>query len=1029
MIKIAPSLATILCLVLIINASAQTEPKRELRSVWVASVSNIDWPKYADRDKPEQQKAELIRMLELYKSTNLNAIFLQVRPECDALYKSAYEPWSRFLTWAQGTDPGYDPLQFAIDEAHKRGIEVHAWLNPYRINASTSDGGSYYSEKHIFKEHPEWAIIYDSGKKILNPGKPEVMSYIGSVVRDMVANYGLDGVHFDDYFYSYDGTPNNLDQVEYDLYANGLSRGDWRRQNVNRMIDTVYKVIQEVNPSVRFGVSPFGIYKSGVPSGIVGMDAYSQIYCDPLAWLNKGSVDYLTPQLYWPTGGGQDFETLVNWWANQVKANSRHLYSGHGTYRLSDNPSLAKTTSIDLLHESKYYFDLPYNHSELTDNLSLLESSAKGTGDPVATWTLSQIGLQIDLIRANQAKNGLGSVFFSAKDFDRVNGLADYVVQNKYTHVTLMPEMTWKTITNPLVPQNLTSISTANGDALTWEYSGSSTDRFAVYLSNETADPIEIVSNGNNLVLVTYEKQVLFSMLNFSSGSNIVVTAISPIGKESAPSLVYSISGNLPLIEIVSPNNNDTIGLSDVLAWKTTSQNVQFYLQVSLNSNFSIINYSSGWIADSSIVVQSMELEGENTYYWRVKAKTDAEGPYSTLQIFTTGFPKIPQIVSPEHLAQFEATHPTIKWDATNATSEIQVLISTVSNFATIIADEAFNAVPGQGTLSFELLKDTWYYLKIKGTNNFGTSNFSNAISFKTSAGELPVVTLVAPADNAIVASFDELQWQTSTLEGTIQFLLEVALDDQFSSIMANSGWGSTTSLKIETLSLEGNRQYFWRVKGKSEFGEGEYTSARNYTAGYPTRPEITAPVQLSENNDIKPVITWNCDIASDSIYVEFSESSAFSTLNASVRFDAKLGSGQLLSSLEEFTWYYVHLRAENEYGGSIFSSKKYFKTGKGNGIALANQENWGMVALYPNAIKNQSAILDINLNQTLDLTIKVYNVLGMEQKSLSQNFKNALGNISVELRPEDFAAKGIYFISIRAGNKKIDKNLRLIVN
>jgi len=996
----------------------QTEPKRELRSVWVASVSNIDWPKYADRDNPEQQKAELIRMLDLYKSINLNAIFLQVRPECDALYNSAYEPWSRYLTWAQGTNPGYDPLQFAIDEAHKRGIEVHAWLNPYRINASTSDGGSYYHETHIYKEHPEWAIIYDSGKKILNPGRPEVMSYIGSVVRDIVSKYEVDGIHFDDYFYSYDGTPNTLDQAEYDLYANGMDRGDWRRQNVNQMIDTVYKAIQDENPNVRFGVSPFGIYKSGVPSGIVGMDAYSQIYCDPLAWLQNGSVDYLTPQLYWPTGGGQDFETLIDWWADQVFTKGRHLYPGHGTYRLSDNPAKSGMDEENSLHESKYYFD----NMVSDDNLSKLESSVKGTGDPVAAWTLSQIGLQVDLVRNNQPKNGLGSVFFSAKDFDRVIGLADYMAANKYTHVTLMPEMTWKTTFDPVAPINLISVPTAEGDALSWEYTGSEKDRFAVYLSTETADSNEIVANGNNLVVVTHETQVLFSSLDFSNGSHIVVTAVSPIGKESAPSTVYIIGDNLPSVEIMTPENNATVGFTDLLSWQSGSENPQFYVQVSTNSNFSTLSYTSGWITATSLTVQAMNLLGELTYYWRVKAKTDIEGPYSTTHTFATGFPELPAIVSPEHLSQTNATHPKVQWNASAITTQIQVLISEESNFTNLVADETFAAPPGEGIIGTELQKNTWYYLKIKAKNGAGESSFTSSISFKTSAGDIPTVVLLAPDDNATVASFDELQWQTSTTEGTIVYQLDVAIDNQFASILSSSGWISQTSLEIEKLNLEGGRDYYWRVKAKSEFGEGEYATYRKYTAGYPTRPSIASPTHLSENVDVNPIIAWNVDANTDSVTIEISENSNFGTLSASGQLNAALGSGKLNQNLKGFTWYYLRIRAQNEFGYSIYSSNKYFKTGQGTGIA--SQEDSDGVTLHPNCIYHQPAVLAIELKQASNCKVKVYNVLGSELKQFSFERNQAIGTLSIEFHYGQFPAKGIYLICTQLGSKQFVNRL-----
>ena len=1007
----------LVCCLLTTKLDAQVEPKREMRATWMASVANIDWPKYEHRGKPELQKQELIRMLDLYQTIHLNAIFLQVRPECDALYNSSYEPWSRYLSWTQGTDPGYDPLQFAIEEAHKRGIEVHAWMNPYRINASTSDGGDYYAPGHVYLEHPEWALEYPDGKKILNPGIPEVMSYLGKIVEDVAANYNVDGIHFDDYFYAYGGTDPSLDSEEYNMYGGGLSLGDWRRQNINRMIDTVYTAIQKTNPNIRFGVSPFGIYKNGVPQGIIGLDSYSQIYCDPLAWLDAGSVDYLTPQQYWPTGGAQDFETLTGWWSNECYQRGRHHYPGQGTYRLSDKPDTKKASQIDQdLHEMKKYFDMNSTKKSSSENLSRLEQNLlKSTSDPVADWTLGQIGLQIDIIRSHRDQNSLGSVFFSAKDFDRVAGLADYISRNKYTHPALIPEMTWKGGDTPQAPTNLRTVEIENNYYISWDFPAGSNDRFAIYTTTEITDPATVIQNPVNLKEISFNNQFALEDLDFSNGSNIVITAVSPTGKESTPSPLFELDINLPLVQASLPFDGDTVAISDILSWQTDATGANFNVEVSANTLFSNLIYDSPWIADTSVDIENMALEGETEYFWRVQARTDLEGPYSETRSIFTGFPEKPAIVSPVNLAQSVSTQPLIKWSASPGTDSVKVLISENTGFDAIHVEEIFEAAQGQERLAAELDKDTWYYLKIQGLNEYGPSNLTEFITFKTTSGEIPDVMIIAPEEGANVASFDHFEWETTATTGNITYLLEVALDQEFNSIMSASGWITEQSIQVSKMNLEGNRNYYWRVKGKSEFGESEYTNPRNIYAGYPTRPGITSPAQLSENNDVRAIIEWTAGASADSILVEFSQEADFETVEYAEKFHVSESPAQINHSLREFTWYFARIKAENEYGYSIYSANKYFMTGESNAIEITNTIS--EPALYPNPFNNGALVLEFKLYETTGIDISIFDITGQMIMNVEKGryFPAGLHRISLKEYTEKMSS-GYYYLKIRAG-------------
>ncbi|MCX2679266.1 family 10 glycosylhydrolase [Galbibacter sp. EGI 63066] len=304
----------------------------EFRAAWVATVANISWP-----SKPglpvDEQKEEALKLLDYLSDHNFNAVILQVRPQADALYDSKIEPWSYYLTGEQGKAPVpyYDPLNFWIDEAHKRGLELHAWLNPYRAHHTT---GKEISDQSLVKTHPELVVRLENGMWWMDPAREETKKHSLSVVKDIVERYNVDGIHFDDYFYPYESYNNDKDFPDeiswkyYKISGGKLSKSDWRRENVNSFIKAVYKTIKETKPYVKFGISPFGIWRPGHPESVVGFDQYNKLYADAKLWLNKGYVDYFTPQLYWQINKkGQSFPELLGWWQRENN-NKRHLWPG-----------------------------------------------------------------------------------------------------------------------------------------------------------------------------------------------------------------------------------------------------------------------------------------------------------------------------------------------------------------------------------------------------------------------------------------------------------------------------------------------------------------------------------------------------------------------------------------------------------------------------------------------------------------------------------------------------------------------------
>jgi uncharacterized lipoprotein YddW (UPF0748 family) len=306
------------------GAADPPKPQREMRAAWVAAVSNIDWPS-TNNLTSAQQKAELVAIMERAVQLKLNVIILQVRPGCDALYASKLEPWSEYLTGTMGKapEPFYDPLELAVEEAHKRGLELDAWFNPYRARHAAAK--SPICASHISRTQPQ--LVRQYGKSLwLDPGEPRVQDYSVSVILDVVRRYDIDGVHIDDYFYPYrekDASGKELDfpdDASWKRYGtrSGLSRNDWRRENVNVFVHRLYDSIKREKPWVKFGISPFGIWRPDFPAGVQGFDAYEKLFADSRKWLANGWLDYFAPQLYWSIQAKeQSFSALLKWWAEQ----------------------------------------------------------------------------------------------------------------------------------------------------------------------------------------------------------------------------------------------------------------------------------------------------------------------------------------------------------------------------------------------------------------------------------------------------------------------------------------------------------------------------------------------------------------------------------------------------------------------------------------------------------------------------------------------------------------------------------------
>ena len=340
---------------------ALPEVNREFRAAWIATVANINWPS-KNSLSTQQQKDEAIKILDLLKEANFNAVIFQARPSADAMYRSDLEPWSYFLTGAIGKAPApyYDPLEFWIKESHERGMELHVWLNPYRAHHTT---GGPITEESMVKKMPEQIIKLRNGMYWMDPSDEKTQDHTAMVIRDLVKRYDIDAIHIDDYFYPYreynggKDFPDNRTWNDYVKRGGNLTRADFRRANVNKFIKRIHEEIKAEKSNVKFGISPFGIWKPGFPEGIKGTSQYDELYADAKLWLNQGWLDYFSPQLYWKNDGPQSFPALLNWWESE-NTMKRHLWPGLNTIgmrEVTDRPAEIVTqinTTRDILKDN-----------------------------------------------------------------------------------------------------------------------------------------------------------------------------------------------------------------------------------------------------------------------------------------------------------------------------------------------------------------------------------------------------------------------------------------------------------------------------------------------------------------------------------------------------------------------------------------------------------------------------------------------------------------------------------------------------
>lgn len=495
--------------------------KREVRSVWMATVWALDWP--SSTSSTTAQKNEMVKYLNVLQKNNFNAVYFQVRTMSDAFYKSSYEPWSSYLTGTRGKDPGWDPLAFVVEECHKRGMECHAWVNPYRF--STGSNWSTAQDQALKSAGMLLAYTKSDGKTttILNPGLESVRKRIVDVCKEIISNYDVDGLVFDDYFYP-EGIPVTSSAGDYDLWQKSgasMTFGDWRRNNVNQMVADVYKMVQQQKPYVRFGISPAGAActsaavaaKHGIDRCPVASDwQYDGIFSDPVAWLEAGTIDYISPQLYWKTNHKTNpFGPMTKWWSYVAKHFGRHHYASH--------------------------------------SISFLNSS-NTTGD----W--EEIGKQVQFSRDYTENEAPGAVFYSAAYVTgkKQSGFGEWLQVNKFQNKALTPAIDWKK--SDLEKVQVSALS-KRATMLSW--AGVDNVRYSVYAVPESVNVETLDSNIPAEYLLGVSYKTTYTMPDDKkSGYNYAVCVLDRYGNEYEP-VYYGQSG----VECIGGNSGLTADYAD----------------------------------------------------------------------------------------------------------------------------------------------------------------------------------------------------------------------------------------------------------------------------------------------------------------------------------------------------------------------------------------------------------------------------------------------------------------------------------
>ena len=776
-------------------------PKREMRAVWfttwLSDFTSTRVPVFNGSNQAARetaittQKNSLITSLNNLQKENINVVLFHVRPFCDAIYKSSYEPWSQYISAQRGSDPGWDPLEFVIEEAHKRGMELHPWLNPYRYSTNSDFRNTPLD---YVNTHPDWLLNYSSTNRCLNPGKPEVIQRIADVIGEIVTNYDVDGIVFDDYFYMDLPHPDAIDQAEYDLYnPDKLTRNDWRRANVNKMVRAVYDRIQSIKPHVTFGISPAGVAgggvsnpsvatKYGMPPVPVGTDwQYNQIFSDPLAWLFEGSIDYISPQIYKALGNLTFYSRLCEWWSQVSNKLGKHFYS------------------------SQDEFSIP------------------------------SIGDEINYNRDHDLNDAPGSVFFRTTNLTTTT-VINYLTANHYRYKALPPAISWK----PAPDQDLVENLTLTGQNLKWTHNDSV--RYAIYAAPiSSTDPL---TSSLHLQGISYTYQFTLPSGVGSATHRIAVSAIDRYGNEFSPRVLGESLATPTAAKLISPANNTTVLLPSLFTWEPVTGASGYVWQLARDADFTDVVASRETLEPQFNSGLLGNLKDNTPYYWRVNTLKPNAGPaWSEVRSLTGEFFRI---LSPNDGDNDISITPTFTWPDMGASANYTIEISKSSQFTE--AQQAYLhtlqdvswAIPAA-----TLMPSTVYYARVKSV--IGSFSATSAtVKFTTEDLPIPTPQLISPADGAIIVGTNiEACWEEQMSQG---FRLEVCTNPNFPSRDIKSKEANAYIYCAVSPELPKDT-YYVRVRARIPTGTG-FSESSN-VARVQLTDEVSIPNLFADENKI----------------------------------------------------------------------------------------------------------------------------------------------------------------------------------
>ena len=751
-------LALGLCMALTLHA----QPKREFRASWLTTVWAIDWPNPHSQPSAAgqlQQQNDMISLLNLHRKANFNAMFFQVRGFCDAMYKSKYEPWSQYLTGTRGGEPTYDPLQLVIDSAHARGIEVHAWLNPYRYASSDATYGKNHP-KDYYNTHPEW-LVKCGDITILNPSLPEVREQICKVVADIVENYDVDGIIFDDYFHQ-SGYQNSYDDAQYNAYKDTasvvMSRADWRRAQNNLMVRMVNDTIKATKPWVKFGIGPAGVAgKANTSAPVYGVEPcptpasdwqYNQIYADPLAWYNEKTIDYMSPQIYWTINSWSNYDVIARWWSDMACHFNRHMYVSHTLQNLvSDN-------QVTSGKHNKY-----------------------------------EIGAQIELNRLYDRQDAPGSVWYSFSTGISTKDYFNYIESDVNTNAAVIPQMSWYSTDECIYVSNITK----SGNKLTWDAPKSNL-RYVVYQipTSELGKP-GVAHSSKYLLGTTYTNEFNVNnkfALDASIPSVYAVAVLDRFGNEyPARTMDNTTWGKSPVAEITYPLNNTPALMPCNVTWNAVPGADSYFFQLSKSADFSEIDYEYEVSEPTFYLGKIYWLKSDGTYYWRIRTRSiNKEDSFTGIHSFNGSYFRI---VSPAEGDTCDFVTPTFVCDKVNySTVKYTFEISTTAAFDESSMVHVGTSSTNTYKLPFDLLASRDYYVRATASFN-GTEVMASAVKFRTKAQFVPVPVITWPTDGLDIAGNSlTIIWKQQASSG---FQVELSTKSNFPP-------RSTTKVRIDDL-------------------------------------------------------------------------------------------------------------------------------------------------------------------------------------------------------------------------------------